>query len=94
MILKLETYVEVQTKEPVVVKQVLTEKLISAISELTKCNSHDGSMIMKVIPPDTDNNPRLKRELISTEQFLTLLTTRFQGRILTMDEVVERMRTN
>jgi hypothetical protein len=94
MILKLEVYVEAQTKEPVVVKQVLTEKLISAITELTKSNSHDGSMIMKVIPPETGNNPDLKRELISTEQFLTLLTNRFQGRVLTMDEVVERMRTN
>jgi hypothetical protein len=91
MVLKLETYVEVQTSEPVVVKQALTDKLNNALRELLNFNRRNG-YLMWVDHNDAGNNPNLKRKLESTEQFTGLLNFDLKGVILTPDQVIERMR--
>lgn len=93
MILKLETYVEVNSSEPQVVKQVLTEKLNSALTELIKNQTFDGGLLMRVNRQDVANNSHLKKELISTESFIATLSGQLKGKLLTPDQVIERMRT-
>lgn len=92
MILKLETYVEVQTSEPTVTKQFLTERLNDALREVVNHNQMKG-LLMFVNQADVCNNPKLKKELINTECFAVNLTEKLKGRILTPDQVIERMRS-
>lgn len=90
MVLKLETFVEIDTKEPSVVKQLLNEKLSSSLKrtqDLLKnyCSSNNKST--------RDNSVSLLWELNSTElrKFLLLLWDN-NVTVLTPDQVVERLK--
>lgn len=90
MILKIETWVETPTKEPTVVKQLLNEKLSTALKEtLSKlkrnCYHSKASIRNNGVDFLWDSESKLLREFI-----ITLWDNDVD--VLTPDQVVERMR--